>query len=244
MKRPFYIIILCLICSMGHAQNSAKAKKFINEVITDKNINYQDSVDRETRAFMYEALKKIRIVYNYRKDSVDYMEGTKVTRMLGNEARKLVSDTKHFDRKLLLIVADSLVLTETEVVYANGEINKMRDYKWKSNLLPGAKLLSADSLSVLQKRWDYLRNNALTGLSKEERETRLKGLIEKAKKETTIFHKLSAPIFLRNDTYCLFYYGDDCINTLDWGCDSGNFMAYKKVNGKWVFWGDISFWMT
>jgi len=53
MKRPFYIIILCLICSVSYAQNSAKAKKFINEVITDKNINYQDSVDRWARAFMH-----------------------------------------------------------------------------------------------------------------------------------------------------------------------------------------------
>jgi len=246
MKRPFYIIILCLICSVSYAQNSAKAKKFINEVITDKNINYQDSVDRWARAFMHEALKKNKVFYGYYKDSVDYVDSAGVkTRMLKSVATSLlVKQMPVIKGRITEIIVDSLVLTDAEINYANDEIEKMRNYTWKSNLLPNSKLLSADSLSALQKRWDDLRNKPLTGLSKEEREKWLRSLIEKSKKEFVAFHKLSVPIFLRNDTYCLFYHGEDCINTIDWGCGSGNFMVYKKVNGKWVYWGRIFSWIV
>lgn len=245
MKRPFYIIILCLICSVSYAQNSAKAKKFINEVITDKNINYQDSIDRWARAFMHEGLKNTRVVYNFREDSVDYENNTGLKRHIVKPTGvPFYVKYPPIKGRITEIVADSLVLTDAEIAYANSEIDKMSNYKWKSDLLPNSKLLSADSLSALQKRWDNLRNKPLTGLSKEEREKWLRSLIEKSKKEFIAFHKLSVPIFLRNDTYCLFYHGEDCINTIDWGCGSGNFMVYKKVNGKWVYWGRIFSWIV
>lgn len=246
MKNIVCVAMLTLAYNLAHAQNNAKSKKFINEVITDKNINYQDSIDRWVRAFMHQGLKDTRVVYNFREDSVDYENSTGVKRHIVRPTGvPLYIKYPPIKGRIIEIVADSLVLTDAEIAYANSEIDKMSNYKWRSNLLPNSKLLLADSLLALQKRWDDLRNKPLTGLSKEEREKWLRGLIEKSKKEFISFHKLSAPIFLRNGTYCLFYHGQGCINTIDWwGCGSGNFIAYKKINGKWVYWGRILSWIV
>ena len=40
---------------------------------------------------------------------------------------------------------------------------------------------------------------------------------------------LSAPIFLRDYTYCLFYSANSC----GWLCGSGNWSLYRKENGRW-----------
>jgi|GEM_PF-3326271 len=244
MKHLICIILFGLVYKPGFSQNNAKIKKFINEVITEKNINYQDSVDNETRRFMHEGLVNTRVVYKFREDSVDYEDRTGIKRIAEAGARRLVSDNNHFDRRLIPIVADSLVLTDAEIAFADSEIDKMRNYKLTSNLIPDSKLLFTDSLIALQKYWDNLRNKPISGMSKAEREKWMKGLIEKSQKQFIAYYKLSSPIFLRDDNYCLFYYGTGCINTIDWGCGGGTFMVYKKVNGNWVYWGDILRWMV
>jgi hypothetical protein len=246
MKHIFYIIICCLLSNTTLAQNTAKAIKFINEVVSDENISYQDSVDWGMRAFMHRALSTTRVLFKFRDDSVDYeyKNGAK-KRMSKSEATSLlIKQMPVIKDRMNLIIADSLVLSDAEITYANDQIANMRNYKWKSNLLPHSKLLLADSLSALQRRWSDLRRKPLADLSKKEREKWMNKLFEKSDKEFTAFHKFSAPIFLRNDTYCLFYYGNDCINTINWGCNSGNFMVYKKQNGKWKQWGYISHWQT
>jgi hypothetical protein len=231
---------------VSYAQNSAKAKKFINEVITDKNIIYLDSAGREATAFMYEALKKNKVFYNYRNDSVDYEDNIGVKRRIlkPSETPIFAKQEPVMKGRITEIVADSLVLTDAEIVYANNEIEKMRNHIWKRNLFPNSKLLFADSLVALQHRRDNWIEEFRKRWSVQSKEKSQKEFSE-ANKKSFKYYRLSTPVFLRDNTYCLFYYSCCYFPAVGWDdTRSGNFIAYKKINGKWVLWGYIDVWMT
>ncbi len=82
--------------------------------------------------------------------------------------------------------------------------------KWKTSDFPGVRLLSRDTVDavfkVFARHWTYFR--AYIGND---------------------FNEFSMPIFLRNDTYCLFYTANYCGGL----CGGGNLILYKKQGNGW-----------
>lgn len=82
--------------------------------------------------------------------------------------------------------------------------------KWTTELVPTAKFVSADTISRIfndnKKGWNYFYKNF--GQS---------------------FSSYSAPIFLRNNTYCIFYTSQHC----GWLCGGGRLCLYKREGNKW-----------
>lgn len=82
--------------------------------------------------------------------------------------------------------------------------------KWTTKLVPNAKFVSADTISQIfndnKKGWNYFYKNF--GKS---------------------FSSYSAPIFLRNNTYCIFYTSHHC----GWLCAQGQLSLYKREGNTW-----------
>jgi uncharacterized protein YjcR len=245
-------IIVCLISKIALAQNYPEAKKFINEVITEKNIIYQDSASRNVLSMMQDALKnnKKHIFYKLKKDSVLLIDDTgvkmpmlrskatpivlkemhsiiqnidstiKKNNMLGSKAMPIVPKQKH--SRMLPIVEDSLTFSEQEIAHAYKEIAKVSKHKWDNGLFENSKLIPTDTVKkVFADRkllgWQYMYSKGINKI-----------------------YSFGMPVFLRNDTYCLFYYDYGC----DYLCGYGEFAIYKKDNGKWTYWGRISSWIS
>ena len=114
---------------------------------------------------------------------------------------------------------DSLVLTVIEMGYINDEINKMTTHTWTKNLMQDFTFVLRDTITkaFAQRhfgRWKYFENKRI--------------------------YNLGVPIFLRQDTYCFFYYGYGCGGE----CGEGYFYIYKKVKDKWERWLMLAGWMS
>lgn len=108
------------------------------------------------------------------------------------------------------VLADAVTFTKEELSYI-----KDKKYpslkKWTEGLLGKIKLVSSDSINAIfrdnKKEWRYFYKNF--GAS---------------------FNNFSVPIFLRNDTYCLFYSDNHCGGL----CGGGSLVLYKKENNRWT----------
>ena len=83
--------------------------------------------------------------------------------------------------------------------------------KWTKKMFPSVKVISNDTIKTIFKdgprQWAYFYKNIGTS-----------------------YHGFSVPLFLRNDTYCLFYSDESCGGL----CGSGSLILYKKENNKWI----------
>ncbi|MEE1945649.1 hypothetical protein VRU48_11075 [Pedobacter sp. KR3-3] len=104
---------------------------------------------------------------------------------------------------------DSL-LTKAELDYVIQQSTQPPIKKWTTDLIPNTKLISADTISQIfndrKKGWDYFYKKIGRSVS-----------------------SYSAPIFLRNNTYCLFYNSNGC----GWLCGTGRLSLYKKEGKQW-----------
>lgn len=101
--------------------------------------------------------------------------------------------------------------------FSNDELTFIKDKqyptltKWTKELFTTIKIISQDTLNSIfkdnSKGWNLFHKNI--GQS---------------------FYSFSIPIFLRNDTYCLFYTDNHCGGE----CGDGRLILYKKERNKWT----------
>ncbi|MFD2873827.1 hypothetical protein ACFS5N_15180 [Mucilaginibacter ximonensis] len=200
------------------------AKRIINQIITDKDIVYQDSIGRFAIHIMHEGLwyPQSHMFYKESADSVIFTEnGTgKPTAMSRAKGNSLVFKDK--GGRMRPVGLDSMVMSVAEMKYVNDEIDKMVNYKWYDHLFLDSRMISTDTVNAVFKDWKGRGWNYMYKMG---------------------IHKLytfSKPILLRNGTFCLFYYGYSCGGL----CGYGEFALYKNENGKWVRWVAISSWIS
>ncbi len=102
-------------------------------------------------------------------------------------------------------------------IFSNDELTFIKDKKypaltkWTKELFTTIKIISEDTLNSIfkdkSKWWNFFHKNF--GQS---------------------FNTFSIPIFLRNDTYCLFYSDNHCGGE----CGDGRLILYKKERNKWT----------
>ncbi len=114
-----------------------------------------------------------------------------------------------------------LVLTTSEKLYINNQLDKMTGRIWHENLLKNSQMISLDSIQTFFEK----QGPGWTGYYK---------------KYTTGFYSFSKPIFLRNNTICIFDYSYYCGSL----CANGETGVYFKHNGKWSKWLTISTWIS
>lgn len=105
---------------------------------------------------------------------------------------------------------DSAFYSKEELAFIMKSI-KTSPVKWSNGLLGSVNVISKDTIDAIfkdkSKGWNYF--NKHFGQS---------------------YHIFSVPIFLRNDSLCLFYSSTHC----GYECGDGHFILYKRENGKWV----------
>lgn len=109
-----------------------------------------------------------------------------------------------------------ILLTAEEKKHVDLEIASMQRKIWTDAPIKGVKILNADTAAVWRKR------------STEFKQTR------------SAYFSFSKPIFIRNNTVCLFYSGHICGPL----CSTGFLIAYTKVGDEWVEWFLIDSWVT
>jgi hypothetical protein len=254
MKYSMFVLVLCLLSHIGLAQRDLKATQFIDELVATKNAEkasfimrltrdksaaaqisavrsdwfYQDSINKEAIATMHEGLNRNKNVFRgVKQDSVVYIDSigkrTVLSRDYADElAFKNLSQLKNIRFRMELIAADSLIITDKERLYIAAEIDKMSGYAWPKDQFLNLHFIPADTLKSIfanRKRngWDEMRKRGVGQI-----------------------FSFSVPIFLRNNTYCFFYYDYGC----GWLCGEGKFAVYKRINKKWVLWTTLAEWVS
>ena len=130
----------------------------------------------------------------------------------GNE--NFILDEKPFEYEYFdcveQLISDSITFNDSERKYIESEIQKNKLQKWSNELVKNAKIISNDTIKKIfserSKGWNYFKKN----IGED-------------------FSTYSAPIFLRDNKYCLFYFSKSCGSL----CGRGMLMFYKFENGKW-----------
>ena len=113
--------------------------------------------------------------------------------------------------------------SKREKFFINTELNKLVSLCWQPGLLDSSRLIKADTVTKIFKNgdlfsgWDYFRKNYGREL-----------------------YSFSKPIFLRNNTICLFYFGDRCGEL----CGEGGLYIYIKKNGVWKMKYPVYSWVS
>ncbi|NCI45726.1 hypothetical protein [Sediminibacterium soli] len=152
-----------------------------------------------------------------KKDSASYLAACidflqQVAHRRLNGAGLILSDAPSLltgDGCLKEVLADTNFYTKEELSYLRD-----RQYpslqKWPEKLIPNTRVLRSDSIQAVFERggkdWMYFYNRIGSGV-----------------------HGFSMPVFLRNDTYCLFYSEYNCGML----CGEGDLTLYKKENSQW-----------
>jgi hypothetical protein len=113
--------------------------------------------------------------------------------------------------------------TKREKQYINNEIKQMGSLCWQPGLLDSSRLIKTDTVTKIFKGgnlfagWSYFRNNYGHDL-----------------------YSFSKPIFLRNNTICLFYFGSSCGHL----CGGGGLYIYVRENGVWKMKYPVYTWVS
>jgi len=154
----------------------------------------------------------------HKQDSIVYIQ--KSIRFIKEVMWKEMSDTqfilssKPFDFTYFECTEEFLLDTN---FLSKDERNLFKDkqyphiFQWTKELFTNAKLINGDTINAIfvnrLKRWEYFYTHI-----------------------GNAFHTFSVPVFLRNDTYCLFYSDISCGNL----CGEGKLILYKKEHNSWV----------
>lgn len=119
------------------------------------------------------------------------------------------------------VVRDTIVFSPDEIKYFKSKQFPSLS-KWPVNAFKGITFVSRDTVTAIfndpKKSWSYFyKHYSYEGLD--------------------IF---SLPIFLRNDTYCLFYTSHACGGL----CGEGKLTLYKKENGEWKVVKTYCWWIS
>lgn len=105
---------------------------------------------------------------------------------------------------------DTLTFTKKEIAFILSEHKHPLIKKWTKQLIPSANLIDGNTITEIfskdHKGWKYFYKH----IGKE-------------------FNSFSAPIFLRNNQYCIFYSSLACGDR----CGEGQLILYKKEGANW-----------
>ncbi len=105
---------------------------------------------------------------------------------------------------------DTITFTKAEITFITSQSKSPLIKKWTKELIPNAKLIEGDTITQIfknyNKGWAYFYKH-----------------IGKA------YHSFSAPIFIRNYQYCIFYSSFSC----GYLCGEGELTLYKKDGTTW-----------
>lgn len=120
-------------------------------------------------------------------------------------------------------VNNKLILTKQEKKYLSARLHQFRTLNWKEHLLPNSALISRDTLDRYLKNevygngWEKLYDRGIQG-----------------------FYSFSRPIFLRNETLCIFQADYYCGSLCGWG----NITIYRKENKVWKPYINLISWVS
>jgi hypothetical protein len=162
------------------------------------------------------------------KDSIAFQK--KCVAFIKEVKSQEVSDTNFIlaDKPFSFENSDCLSYLLTDAgTYTKEELSIIKDkkfpslVKWTKESFGSTKLVSSDTINAIfkdhSKWWTYF--NKHIGRS---------------------FNTFSVPIFLRNDTYCLFYSDHHCGGL----CGEGKLILYKKQNNKWTVLKSYCNWVS
>ncbi|RZK71014.1 MAG: hypothetical protein EOO85_20415 [Pedobacter sp.] len=116
---------------------------------------------------------------------------------------------------------NKLILTKKEKKEISFHLNKLKQLNWKDEFIPGVKLLSRDTVKYYLKDitygWQRMDDRGIAG-----------------------YYSFSNPIFLRNETFCIFQYDYNCGRL----CGEGTIMVYRKEKGKWKAYINLANWVS
>lgn len=116
---------------------------------------------------------------------------------------------------------NKLILTKKEKKDILSHLNKLKHFKWKDQFIPGLKLISRDTVDYYLKDrvygWQRMYDKGIAG-----------------------YYSFSNPIFLRNETFCIFQYDYSCGSL----CGDGTIMVYRKEKGKWKAYINLANWVS
>jgi hypothetical protein len=116
---------------------------------------------------------------------------------------------------------NKLVLTQKEKKHIRTKLRQLRELTWEDHLLPRARLLPRDTVQYYLKDrargWQRMYDRGISG-----------------------YYTFSNPIFLRNETLCIFQFDFSCGNL----CGDGTIMIYRKENGKWQPYINLANWVS
>ena len=105
------------------------------------------------------------------------------------------------------ILPEKIIFTEKEMKYVSEEIEKNNNNGWVKNKVVDAQFIARDTIeSYLSKKSSFY-----------------------------IYHSFSKPIFLRNNSICIFYFDET---------EGGKLATFVKVNGSWKYFAELYSWIS
>jgi len=150
------------------------------------------------------------------KEFMNYIRKTEI-----KENTILLVDKPHMTECGIHLFDDVIKYNNEENEFIKTQISQPLIKTWSIDLVNEAKIINHDTLDAIfkdeEKGWNYFYKNY-----------------------GKIFHVFSAPIFLRDNTYCLLYSEYHCGGL----CGEGNCMLYKKENNLWKRLKTVGLWIN
>lgn len=115
--------------------------------------------------------------------------------------------------------AGKIILTYDERMFLIKELQKLGDQKWTDKILPKSSVVSFLKIDSIQKSVNDQKLDPMVRLC-------------------YAVHTFSPPIFLRDNSICLFYFGK-----ANFAYKEGEFWLYKKHKGKWTKFSPLYRWV-
>lgn len=132
-------------------------------------------------------------------------------------------DTLHSWRYYYRGDSDVLILNNNEIEYIYRQLKKMQKPYLKADLFDSTLIISERRLKK------SFKGNVDIGWAKFYKKYSPNG-----------YYNFSKPIFLRNDSLCIFYYGNHCGGL----CGGGGLYVYKKTENGWKSWIELFRWVS
>ena len=166
--------------------------------------------------------KKINQTKEYIQETKDFIKYIRTTRF--SVETILLVDKPPIDQFYTFkdwIFRDSTLFTKNEQIIIKSKIKKPLLKKWNSELVYDANFISSATINSIfkdrNKSWAYFYKHYGKN-----------------------YNSFSAPIFLRNNTLCLFYTQNSCGRL----CGSGQIAVFKKEGDEWILFKTICEWIN
>jgi len=106
-----------------------------------------------------------------------------------------------------VVLPEKIVFTEKEMKYVYEEIEKNSNNGWAKNKVVDAQFIARDTIETYMQK----------------------------KSRFYTYYSFSKPIFLRNNSICIFYFEES---------DGGSLSTYVKVNGSWTYFARFYSWVS